>query len=57
MSDLSENEGYFRATAAYRERVLEVGAESGNVHGSAVRPQSRRTESLVTVRRVHQVAF
>ena len=51
MRDLSENEGYFMATAAYRERVLEVCAESGNVNGSAVRPESRCTEYPVTVRR------
>ena len=42
MRDLSENEGYFMATAAYRERVLEVCAESGNVNGSAVRPDLGR---------------
>ena len=31
MCDRSENEGCFMATTAYRERVLQVCAESGNV--------------------------
>ena len=57
MRDLSENERCFMATAAYRERVLQVCAESGNVNGSAVRPESRCTEYPVTVRRGHPVAF
>ena len=33
MCDRSENEGCFMATTAYRERVLQVCAESGNVNG------------------------
>ena len=44
MCDRSENEGCFMATTAYRERVLQVCAESGYVNGSAVRPESRCTE-------------
>ena len=40
MCDRSENEGCFMATTAYRERVLQVCAESGNVNGLRCDPRA-----------------
>ena len=40
MCDRSENEGCFMATTAYRERVLQVCAESGKVNGLQCDPRA-----------------
>ena len=42
MSDLSDEERYLMATAADRERLLEVCAESGNFNGAAIIPEDRQ---------------
>ena len=42
MNDLTEAERYLMSTSAYRERLLDVCRESGNLAGAEVKPESRQ---------------